>query len=113
MVYYVYILTNPRHTVLYTGVTNDLEQRVFEHKAKNNKGFTAKYSCSALVYFEEFGDIVEAIHREKQLKKYHRQWKRELIDKSNPKWKDLSEGWYDQREFELNAKLRSSDAKNK
>ncbi len=113
MVYYVYILTNPRHTVLYTGVTNNLEHRVFDHKAKNNKGFTAKYNCSELVYFEEFNDINEAIHREKQLKKYHRKWKNELIDQSNPKWTDLSEGWYDKREFELNARLRSSDPKNK
>lgn len=113
MVYFVYILTNPRHTVLYTAITNDLEQRVFDHKAKINKGFTAKYNCSLLVYFEEFCDITEAIHREKQLKKYQREWKMELIDKSNPKWTDLSEGWYDQREFELSARLKSADAKNK
>ena len=113
MVYCVYILTNPRHTVLYTGVTNDLEHRVFEHKAKSNKDFTTKYNCSVLVYFEEFGDISEAIHREKQLKKYHREWKKELIVKSNPNWKDLSEGWYDQREFELNERLKLAGDKNK
>jgi putative endonuclease len=109
MMYYVYLLTNTRHSVFYTGVTNDLEQRVFDHKAKNNKGFTAKYNCTGLVFFEEFDEIVEAIHREKQLKRYHRKWKRELVSDLNPEWKDLSEGWYDKREFELNAKLKHEE----
>ena len=99
MDYYVYILTNRHYTVFYTGVTNDLELRVFQHKAKLNQGFTAKYNCDKLVYFEEFSDVNDAIHREKQLKKYRRQWKKELINKMNPAWKDLSDGWHDPREF--------------
>ncbi len=98
--YAVYILTNAHKTVFYVGVTNDLVRRVFQHKVKMNKGFTNKYNCDRLVYFEEYDDIGEAIHREKQLKKYHRSWKLELIEGMNPGWKDLSEGWYDQREFE-------------
>jgi putative endonuclease len=96
MTYYVYIMTNDRHTVLYVGVTNDLENRVFDHKVKR-----AKYNCGNLVYYEEFGAIKNAIDREKQLKKYHRQWKEELIETVNPEWKDLSEAWYDPKEFEM------------
>ena len=108
MIYYVYIMTNPRHTVLYTGVTNDIERRSFEHKVQENKkSFTARYNCSQLVYFEEFGDITEAIHREKQLKKYRRAWKEDLITKMNSEWKDLSEGWFDQRELEFAKLLKS------
>ena len=100
-IYGVYILSNNRNTVLYTGVTNNLELRVFQHKVKLNKGFTSKYQCQKLLYFEEFRDIREAIHREKQLKKYKRVWKENLIDQKNPEWNDLSEGWYDQKEFEM------------
>lgn len=95
MTYYVYILTNKRHTVLYTGVTNNLERRIFQHKTKFNKGFTSKYNCDQLVYFEEYSSVREAIHREKQLKKYLRKWKIELITKMNPDWRDLSNEWYD------------------
>src|SRR5882762_11920637 len=94
MIYYVYILTNQRHTVLYTGVTSDLEQRIFEHKTKLYSGFTAKYNCDKLIYYEEFSEIEEAIHREKQLKKYRRVWKENLINLENPERKDLSEDWY-------------------
>jgi len=99
MTYYVYILTNV-NTVLYTGITNNLEERVFSHKVKRNPGFTARYNCCVLVYYEEFHDPTTAIHREKQLKRYHREWKHNLINSMNPEWKDLSEGWYDPREFE-------------
>ncbi|MBN8577736.1 MAG: GIY-YIG nuclease family protein [Cytophagales bacterium] len=102
MSYYVYILTNKRHTVLYTGVTNNLERRVFEHKVKSSKkSFTARYNCDQLVYFEEFLSIKEAIHREKQLKKYHRSWKVNLINGLNPEWADLSKDWFDVNEFAL------------
>jgi len=102
MTYFVYIMTNDRHTVLYTGVTNNLESRIFDHKVKRDKhSFTAKYNCGNLVYYEEFGDIKNAIHREKQLKKYLRAWKEELIENTNPEWKDLSAGWYNPKEFEL------------
>ena len=100
MIYYVYILTNKHHTVLYTGVTNNIERRVFEHKLKVNHGFTARYNCDRLVYFEEFQKISVAIRREKQLKKYRREWKHNLIKQMNPEWRDLSDGWYDPREFE-------------
>ena len=100
MSYSVYILTNWKHSVFYTGVTNNLVRRVFEHKAKVNHGFTHKYNCSQIMYFEEFQYIWDAIHREKQIKKYKREWKKNLINSMNPAWKDLSEGWYDSHEFE-------------
>ena len=103
--YCVYIISNKRHTVLYTGVTSDLEQRMFEHKTKYYKGFSARYGCDQLMYFEEFAEIEDAIRREKQLKRYRRAWKEDLINKSNPKWKDLSEGWFDDRNIELGLSL--------
>ena len=87
--YHVYIVTNVYHTVLYTGVTNDLERRVFEHKHKTFKGFTSKYNVSKLVYYEVFDIINKAIAREKQLKKYTRSRKKELINEFNYNWKDL------------------------
>ncbi len=86
-------MTNKGNTVLYTGVTNDLEERVYEHKKKIIKGFTSKYNINKLVYYEEFDYIDDAIAREKQLKNWHRQWKINLINESNPDWKDLSEDW--------------------
>jgi len=98
-VYTVYIVTNWKHTVLYTGVTSNLVQRVFQHKMKVNKGFTAKYNCNQLIYYEEYRYVWDAIHREKQLKKYRRVWKENLIRSFNPEWKDLSEGWYHPMEF--------------
>jgi putative endonuclease len=106
MPYFVYIMTNKRHTVLYTGVTNNLEERVFDHKVKRNKrSFTARYNCDQLVYFEEYINIKEAIQREKQLKKYLREWKNNLIKDFNPDWVDLSKDWFDVMEFELFRKL--------
>lgn len=88
--YYVYILTNPTRTVFYTGVTNDLLRRCYEHKNKTISGFTQKYNCHQLMYFEETDDISVAITREKQLKHYPRKWKANLIREINPEWKDLS-----------------------
>ena len=93
--YFVYIVTNKYNTVVYIGITNDLERRLYEHKQKLNKGFTSQYNCNKLVWFEEFDDINEAISREKQLKNWQRDWKNQLIEKDNPDWKDLSDGWYD------------------
>lgn len=88
--YYVYLLANERLTVFYTGVTNDILRRTLEHKTKfNRRSFTAQFNCDRLMYYEKFDDINEVIHREKQLKKYARQWKIELIEKMNPEWKDL------------------------
>ncbi len=91
--YYVYIMTN-RSKTLYTGVTNDLMLRVYEHKNKMVEGFTKKYNITRLVYFEETNDIQSAITREKQIKGWLRSKKIALIESVNPKWKDLSEGWF-------------------
>ncbi len=93
--YYVYIVTNKANTVLYIGVTNSLESRIYDHKHKTFKGFSAKYECNKLVYYEEFQWIQDAITREKQLKAGSRQKKVDLILGNNPSWNDLSEGWYD------------------
>ncbi|MFH1838191.1 MAG: GIY-YIG nuclease family protein [Candidatus Kuenenbacteria bacterium] len=88
--YYVYILANKRNGTLYIGVTNNLLNRTFLHKLKQNpKSFTAKYKIDKLVYFEEYQYIQDAILREKQMKKWNRQWKIELIEKDNPIWRDL------------------------
>ncbi len=93
--YWTYILAN-QWKRLYIGVTNNLFRRVYEHRQKlNAKSFTTKYSINRLVYFEESNDVLEAIRRERQLKYYKRQWKIELIEKENPNWLDLSEGWYE------------------
>ena len=89
---YIYIMTNRNHTVLYTGVTNDLIRRVNEHKNKTGKGFTAKYNIEKLVYFEVFNDMYNAICREKQIKGGSRQDKEDLINSVNPEWNDLFSG---------------------
>jgi putative endonuclease len=89
--YYVYILTNKSNKVLYIGVTNNLERRVFEHKNKLVKGFTERYNLTKLVYYEVTNDIHSALEREKQLKNWHRDWKMNLISSFNPAWRDLSE----------------------
>ena len=91
--YYVYIMTN-RSKTLYTGVTNDLIRRVYEHKNKMVEGFTKKYNIMKLVYFEETSDVQAAIEREKQIKGWLRSKKIALIESKNPEWKDLSEGWF-------------------
>jgi len=90
--YYVYIMTNKSRT-LYTGVTNDLERRVYEHKQKLVPGFTSKYNITRLVYFETTEDIRAAIEREKQIKGWLRSKKVALIESENPEWRDLSVGW--------------------
>jgi putative endonuclease len=90
--YYVYIMTNKSRT-LYTGVTNNLERRVYEHKNKLVAGFTAKYNIQFLVYYEAGSDINSAIAREKEIKGWLRKKKIALIDSANPQWKDLSEEW--------------------
>lgn len=88
--FYIYILASKKNGTLYTGLTNDLIRRVYEHKSGLIEGFTKKYSVHKLVYFEDTTDINAAILREKRLKKWKRQWKIELIEKQNPEWKDLS-----------------------
>ena len=89
--YYVYMLASKRNGTLYIGVTNDLIRRVYEHKQGLVEGFTKKYKVDRLVFFEETNDVETAITREKQMKKWNRQWKIELIEKNNPEWKDLHE----------------------
>jgi putative endonuclease len=91
--YYVYILTN-RAGTLYIGVTNSIERRAYEHKTGFSPGFTQKYKLNRLVYYEAYGDIREAIAREKQLKGWVRRRKVALIESVNPLWIDLAEGWY-------------------
>ena len=90
--YYIYIMTNKNNTVLYTGVTNNLKKRIYEHKMKLIDGFTKKYNVDKLVYYEIFNDIYNAITREKQIKKGSRQKKISLINNMNPKWEDLYKG---------------------
>ena len=90
--YYVYLLTNWNHRVMYVGFTNDLKRRVYEHRNKSMKGFTEKYNVNRLVYFEETRDVVVAIAREKEIKKWRREKKNKLVFGINPSWSDLSEG---------------------
>lgn len=87
--YYIYILTNKRNGTLYIGVTSNLIKRVYEHKNNIIEGFTKKYYIHKLIYYEITNDIESAIRREKQLKKWNRKWKLELIENNNPEWKDL------------------------
>ena len=87
--YYVYILASKKNGTLYIGVTNNLLKRVYEHKNNLIGGFTRKYSVHNLVYYEAYSSIYDAIAREKQMKKWERQWKINLLEKSNPGWKDL------------------------
>ncbi len=93
--YYVYIMTNKYNTVLYTGVTNDLERRVFQHKTNAVKGFTSKYKCTKLVYYAETDDISVAITEEKRIKGGSREKKIALIESMNPDWNDLAGEWFD------------------
>lgn len=86
---YIYIVSNKRRTVLYVGVTSDLSQRSWDHKNGEGSQFTKKYACTDLLYYEFYETIEEAIDREKQLKKWKRQWKIDLIKKVNPELKDL------------------------
>ena len=93
--YYVYILASNIRGTLYIGITNDLQRRVYEHKMGIKKGFTQKYGVNQLMYFETFQNIEEAITREKNMKKWKRDWKIKLIEEENVKWIDLSKDWYD------------------
>ncbi len=91
--YYVYIMTNKSRT-LYTGITNDLERRVYEHKQKLFEGFAKRYNITKLVYYEVTSDVRAAIEREKQIKGWLRRRKIALIEAVNPQWSDLSERWF-------------------
>ncbi len=106
--YYVYIMNSPTGT-LYVGMTSNLKRRVYEHKQKIKDGFTKKYNVTRLAYYETTGDVQAALAREKEIKKWRRSKKIALIKSLNPKWQDLSEGWYDEllphRDFSLRSKL--------
>jgi len=93
--YFVYIMSS-KTRVIYTGITNNLERRVYEHKNGLIPGFTEKYKCKKLVYFEESPDVMAAIRREKEIKGWRREKKIRLIESLNPEWMDLSEGWFDE-----------------
>jgi putative endonuclease len=87
--YYVYILASKKNGTIYVGVTGDLIKRIYEHKQNLIDGFTQKYGVHDLVYYEVHNEIEEAITREKQIKKWNRNWKLRLIEERNPDWKDL------------------------
>ena len=91
--FYIYLLTNWNNKVLYTGMTNNLERRVYEHKHKIVRGFTQKYNIDKLVYYEHTTDVHSAIEREKEIKKWRREKKNKLIKSVDPEWKDLSDEW--------------------
>ena len=91
--YAVYILTNYNQTTFYIGITGNLQKRIWEHKNKVVEGFTKKYNLNKLVYYEITDNVETAINREKQLKRWHRQWKINLIKETNPDFNDLSESW--------------------
>jgi putative endonuclease len=91
----VYMMASRRNGTLYTGVTSDLQDRVWKHKLGTFKGFTDDYGCKGLVWFEPQLGMTEAIAREKQIKKWRRAWKLELIEAANPVWADLAADWYD------------------
>jgi putative endonuclease len=93
--YFVYMMTNRHRSSLYTGVTRDLQGRIYKHKSHILPGFTSRYGVDSLVYFEETGDILAAIGREKEIKGWTRAKKIALIESTNPEWRDLSEGWFD------------------
>lgn len=86
---YVYIMASKRNGTIYTGVTNDLARRAYEHREALVPGFTEKYECKMLVWYEEHYNIYDAIQREKSIKRYYRKWKLNLIEEMNPEWKDL------------------------
>ena len=92
--YWVYILANRKNGTVYTGVTNSLERRVWQHKRKEADGFTRRYAVDRLVYFEEFREVKNAIARETEIKGWLRARKIALIEKDNPEWNDLTAGWY-------------------
>jgi putative endonuclease len=89
--YYVYMMSNKYNTTLYIGVTNNLKRRVYEHREKLIKGFSSKYNCNKLVWYEETGNIESAILKEKRMKKWKREYKESLIREKNPEWLDLYE----------------------
>jgi putative endonuclease len=90
---FVYIMASRRNGTLYTGVTNDIVRRAWEHREGMYPGFTKKYGCTQLVWYEEHDDIRDAIQRKKNIKRYYRKWKLNLIEAANPEWRDLYLAW--------------------
>ncbi len=101
-IYYVYILASQRR-VLHIGMTSNIEHRIFQHKTHVFDGFTAQCNVTTLVYFEPYGSPLTAIRREKELKAWRREEKLKLIESTNPKWKDLSYGWYQRHRYQPDA----------
>lgn len=101
---YIYIISNYNRTVLYIGVTGNLEDRMLRHKVGEGSKFASRYKCEDLLYYEGFSDMTQAISREKQLKRWRREWKLNLIKEGNPDLKDLACDWFDIETLE-NAKL--------
>jgi putative endonuclease len=93
-IYYVYMMQSASRRALYIGMTSNLRKRVWEHKNHIREGFTDDYNCTRLVYWESFDDVVNAINREKQLKRWRREKKMWLIERKNPRWQDLAVDWY-------------------
>jgi putative endonuclease len=106
--YCTYIMASRSHT-LYIGITSDLLKRVFQHKWKEHEGFTARYNCDRLVWFERYQDVQRAIAREKELKAWRRSKKIALVESANPTWTDLSRDWYDLEPADC---LRAQDRMN-
>ena len=96
---YVYIMASRKRTTLYVGVTNSIKRRVLEHKTGKGSKFSSRYCATCLVYYEECDSIVKAIAREKQLKRWHREWKLELIKERNPEFHDLAVDWYTEEQL--------------
>ncbi len=96
--YFVYIMSSQRR-VLYVGITSKLEQRVFQHKQHSFGGFTANYNVTNLVYYESFDEVQKAIGREKEIKGWRREKKIALVESANPKWRNLSYGWYQRHRY--------------
>jgi putative endonuclease len=103
-IYYVYILSSQRR-VLYIGMSSNIEQRVFQHKTHAFGGFTATYNATSLVYLERHGAVMTAIRREKEMKAWRREEKIKLIESTNPKWRDLSYGWYQRHRYQPDQKV--------
>jgi putative endonuclease len=91
----VYILASCRNGTLYTGVTSELVNRVFAHKQGSREGFAKRYGCKTLVWYENHDNMADAIQRETSIKRWNRDWKLALIERENPEWRDLSDGWFD------------------
>ncbi len=104
--YYVYMMSN-RSRTLYVGVTNDLERRVYDHKSGISEGFTKRYKMNRLVYFDATSNVEGAITREKEIKEWRRSKKIDLIEAGNPGWKNLSDGWYEARQWQRDPSLLS------